>query len=263
MNDTFVTKVSWEDVKSDKAYLLFYDLSGRNIRNAVQETADIAEKALTAARRANEKLAKAAAAKKAYEAAAAAAALVSKRLAIKYNDYIRHFRKVLQPEYRQKNKVVEHGKRGKNVGHNAGHQIFGTKATALEGKQAQKLLARSMFTGLDEMHDAIVFFATNCSTKDTVSSAKFSEILLKFGIPVAIIDSLSAKYSNASRGEGGEGGEGSDVDYVAFFDCVFRETAGLVAASFFHESQIILQVAAVNDSATAVQKIEHTPNPQL
>jgi Ca2+-binding EF-hand superfamily protein len=193
------------------------------------------------------------------EAAAAAAALVSKRLAIKYNDYIRHFRKVLQPEYRQKNKVVERGKRGKNVGHNAGHQIFGTKATALEGKQAQKLLARSMFTGLDEMHDAIVFFANNGSTKDTVSSAKFSEILLKFGIPVAIIDSLSAKYSNASRGEGGEG---SDVDYVAFFDCVFRETAGLVAASFFHESQIILQVAAVNDSATAVVGVGEVPMPK-
>ena len=102
-------------------------------------------------------------------------------------------------------------------------------ATALEGKQAQKTLARGMFVGLDEMHDALVFFDEGASS---VPATKFSEILLAYGISPSVIDSLGAKYSSADK---------SLIDYVALFDSVLDKTAGLVAASFFRESQIILR----------------------
>ena len=81
----------------------------------------------------------------------------SKRIAIKYSNFIEHFRRVLRPQPKQKKVVAVHAKRGKNVGHNAGHKIFGTKATALEGKQAQKTLARGMFVGLHLFQDMFIY----------------------------------------------------------------------------------------------------------
>ena len=155
----------------------------------------------------------------------------NKNLKIKYKDFVRHFRKVIfsktASNKKKKKKKSEKPKRGKNVGHNAGHKIFGTKATALEGKHAQEMLARGVFLALDEIHDAVVFFANESG----IPKSRFSEVLLKFGITSAVVDRLITHYSTTS----------GNVNYVNFFDNVFASVAGPVAADFFRESRIILQ----------------------
>ena len=153
---------------------------------------------------------------------------------IRYEDFVRHFGKVLQPEqdedgddfFGQDNKTI---KRGKRVGHSASHQIFGTKATATEGKKAEQNLANRTLASLDELHDALVFYDHTVS--GVLVNTKFQRVLERYGATSTTAEMLSKKYTL----------EENKVNYVNFFS-VLCDLVGEAFASHFAEDQIVLQV---------------------
>ncbi len=180
-----------------------------------------------------------------------------KALGIKYEEFVSHFGKLLDPpstdnEFNQLNqqhkvhrKRQVKPKRGKNVGHTGGHKIFGSKATATEGKQAQRAFARGVFNGLDECHDALVFHDSDHT--GSLSAEAFAAVMRQFGVGDEDVAAAAARFGDDAN----QGG----VDHAAFSDAV-ADCAGKVASRFFAESEIILQTtaeqaktAAANDAA--------------
>ena len=197
------------------------------------------------------------------EAVAAAKAKDEKmKDGIRYEDFVRHFGKVLQPNYagddgddfhNQDNRII---KRGKNVGHSASHKIFGSKATATEGKKAQKSLAAQVFHSLDELHDAFVFHDRHVT--GILAQTIFAQVLSRFGTSGNTIQKLSTKYNFQDQDQSMTSDDNDDtttttttpttnnnntvhVNYTKFFS-VLCDTVGSTFASHFAEDQIVLQI---------------------
>jgi Ca2+-binding EF-hand superfamily protein len=153
---------------------------------------------------------------------------------IRYKDFLRHFGSVLQPEINDDAKdfhIQQTKKRGKRVGHNATHKIFGSKTTSTEGKNAQKILAKDLFASFDELHDVLVFYDQKVTGQ--LTELKFIDILERYGADNDTATKVSAKYNNTSVG---------GINYTTFFDTL-SSIAGKAFSSFFEEKNIVLQVS--------------------
>ena len=174
---------------------------------------------------------------------------------IRYEDFVRHFGSVLQPNHDGNhgedfhNQKIKKDKNGKRTGHNASHKIFGSKATATEGKNAQKRLATRLFAGYDELHDALVFH--DPAVTGVLTDFRFIEILVRYGANKETATKLAEKYTKNL-----ENSSLQTVDYTDFFG-VLSDLAGAVVCTFFAEENIVLQIGVdVKSTSVLSQSIE-------
>ena len=159
---------------------------------------------------------------------------------IKYEDFVQHIGSVLQPADDNNNgenfhhQVGKKSKGQKNVGHTASHKIFGSKTTATEGKKAQKLLATRIFSSLDELHDALVFY--DRSVAEVLAPSQFVDVLTRYGAKKETSLAVAEKYTVQV-----EGTDMKHINYPNFF-AVLSNVAGDAFSTFFAEENIVLQI---------------------
>ena len=164
------------------------------------------------------------------------------RRGIRYEDFVKHFGSVLQPSQNDHdgsdfhNQDRNQGEHKKRVGHKATHKIFGSKTTSTEGKNAQKQLAKRLFSSYHELHDALVFRDRTMS--GALANARFVEILERYGARKVTALKLATKYSVH---EPETPKETPSVNYSGFFSVLCGE-AGSAFRSYFSEENIVLQI---------------------
>ena len=178
------------------------------------------------------------------------------RRGIRYEDFVKHFGSVLQPSQNDHdgsdfhNQDRNQGEHKKRVGHKGSHKIFGSKTTSTEGKNAQKQLAKRLFSSYHELHDALVFHDRTMS--GALANARFVEILERYGARKDTALKLATKYSVH---EPETPKETPSVNYSGFFSVLCGE-AGSAFRSYFSEENIVLQIG-VNAEIKDPKSIEH------
>jgi Ca2+-binding EF-hand superfamily protein len=175
------------------------------------------------------------------------------RRGIRYEDFVKHFGSVLQPSQNDHDGSDFHnqGEHKKRVGHKASHKIFGSKTTATEGKNAQKQLAKRLFSSYHELHDALVFHDRTMS--GALANARFIEILERYGARKDTALKLATKYSVH---EPETPKETPSVNYSGFFSVLCGE-AGSAFRSYFSEENIVLQIGVSKRKDPLAKSIEH------
>jgi Ca2+-binding EF-hand superfamily protein len=179
------------------------------------------------------------------------------RRGIRYEDFVKHFGSVLQPSQNDHdgsdfhNQGRNQGEHKKRVGHKASHKIFGSKTTATEGKNAQKQLAKRLFSSYHELHDALVFHDRTMS--GALANARFIEILERYGARKDTALKLATKYSVH---EPETPKETPSVNYSGFFSVLCGE-AGSAFRSYFSEENIVLQIGVSKRKDPLAKSIEH------
>jgi Ca2+-binding EF-hand superfamily protein len=175
------------------------------------------------------------------------------RRGIRYEDFVKHFGSVLQPSQNDHDGSDFHnqGEHKKRVGHKGSHKIFGSKTTATEGKNAQKQLAKRLFSSYHELHDALVFHDRTMS--GALANARFIEILERYGARKDTALKLATKYSVH---EPETPKETPSVNYSGFFSVLCGE-AGSAFRSYFSEENIVLQIGVSKRKDPLAKSIEH------